>query len=51
MSRLLRKQIYIDCRQERLLERRASELRVSESELGDCKDEPNPRRIERGFSP
>ncbi len=30
---MLRKQIYIDRRQERLLKRKASELRVSESEL------------------
>lgn len=33
MSQMLRKQIYIDRRQERLLKRKASELRVSESEL------------------
>lgn len=30
---MLRKQIYIDSKQERLLKRKASELRVSESEL------------------
>ena len=33
MSQMLRKQIYIDKRQERLLKRKASELSVSESEL------------------
>ena len=33
MSQKLRKQIYIDRRQERLLKRKASELHVSESEL------------------
>lgn len=33
MSQMLRKQIYIDRKQERLLKRKASELRVSESEL------------------
>ncbi len=33
MSQMLRKQIYIDSRQERLLKRKANELRVSESEL------------------
>lgn len=33
MPQMLRKQIYIDRRQNRLLKRKASELRVSESEL------------------
>jgi len=33
MSQMLRKQIYIDRKQERLLKQRASMLRVSESEL------------------
>lgn len=33
MSRLVRKQIYIDTKQEKMLKRKASELHVSESEL------------------
>lgn len=33
MSQMLRKQIYIDNKQERLLKRKASDLRITESEL------------------
>lgn len=33
MARMIRKQVYIDPRQERLLKRRARELRVTEAEL------------------